>query len=71
MFQRANSVDIDEEDHYEPPHLDLCCLQIGLFIYGKQAIVECVKVFICIFSLFLHKYHLFKNLIKIASLKKQ
>ena len=26
--QRANSVDLDEMAHYEPPHLDLRCLQI-------------------------------------------
>ena len=28
---RANSVDLDEVAHYEPPHQDLCCLQIQLF----------------------------------------
>ena len=27
---RANSVDLDEAAHYEPPHQDLCCLQILL-----------------------------------------
>ena len=27
----ANSVDLDEVAHYEPPHQDLCCLQIQLF----------------------------------------
>ena len=26
----ANSVDLDEVAHYEPPHQDLCCLQIKL-----------------------------------------
>ena len=30
--QRANSVDQDEVAHYEPPHRDLCCLQIQLFL---------------------------------------
>ena len=28
----ANSVDLDEAAHYEPPHQDLCCLQIQLFL---------------------------------------
>ena len=28
---RANSVDLAEVAHYEPPHQDLCCLQIQLF----------------------------------------
>ena len=27
----ANSVDLDEVAHYEPPHLDLRCLEIQLF----------------------------------------
>ena len=27
----ANSVDLDEEAHYEPPHQDLRCLQIQLY----------------------------------------
>ena len=27
----ANSVDLDEVALYEPPHQDLCCLQIQLF----------------------------------------
>ena len=26
--ERANSVDLDEVAHNEPPHQDLCCLQI-------------------------------------------
>ena len=26
-----NSVDLDEVAHHEPPHQDLCCLQIQLF----------------------------------------
>ena len=30
--KRANSVDLDEVVHCEPPHLDLCCLQIQLFL---------------------------------------
>ena len=29
--KRANSVDLDEVAHYEPPHQDLHCLQIPLF----------------------------------------
>ena len=29
---RANSVDLDEVAHYEPPHQDLRCLQIQLFL---------------------------------------
>ena len=28
---RANSVDLDDVAHYEPPHQDLRCLQIQLF----------------------------------------
>ena len=27
-----NSVDLDEAAHYEPPHQDLPCLQISLFM---------------------------------------
>ena len=30
--KNANSVDLDEVAHYEPPHQDLCCLQIGSFL---------------------------------------
>ena len=29
----ANSIDLDEVAHYEPPHQDLCCLQIQLFSF--------------------------------------
>ena len=29
--QRANSVDPDEVAHYDPPHLNLRCLQLQLF----------------------------------------
>ena len=29
---RANSADLDEVAHYEPPHQDLHCLQIQLFL---------------------------------------
>ena len=28
----SNSVDLDETDHYEPSHLDLCCLQQPVII---------------------------------------
>ena len=28
---RPNSVDLDEEAHYQPPHQDLHCLQIQVF----------------------------------------
>ena len=28
-----NSEDLDEVAHNEPPHQDLCCLQIQLFLY--------------------------------------
>ena len=28
----ANSVDLDEVAHHKPPHQDLCCLQIQLFL---------------------------------------
>ena len=37
IVEFANSVDSDEVAHYEPPHLDLHCLQIQLhyiFIFG-------------------------------------
>ena len=30
----ANSVDSDEVAHYEPPHLDLRCLQFSIFSFG-------------------------------------
>ena len=29
---QANIVDLDEVAHYEPPHQDLHCLQIQLFL---------------------------------------
>ena len=29
--QKANSVDLNEVAHHEPPHQDLRCLQIQLF----------------------------------------
>ena len=32
----ANSVDLDEVAHYEPPHLDLHCLQIKSFVAGTK-----------------------------------
>ena len=32
MDQRAISIDPDEVAHNEPPHQDLCCLQILLFL---------------------------------------
>ena len=28
----ANSVDLDEVAHYEPPHQDLCCLRVQLIL---------------------------------------
>ena len=28
---RANSADLDEVAHYEPPNQDICCFQIQLF----------------------------------------
>ena len=31
--QRTNSLDLDEEAHFEPPHLELRCLQIQLFLF--------------------------------------
>ena len=31
--QRANSADLDEVAHYEPPHHNLGCLQIQLFSF--------------------------------------
>ena len=33
---RANSVDTDEVAQFEPPLLDLCCLQIQLFSFVKK-----------------------------------
>ena len=35
----SNSVDLDETAHYEPSHLDLCCLQKPIFIaYGSERV---------------------------------
>ena len=31
-IENSNSVDLDEVAHYEPPHQDLHCLQIQLFL---------------------------------------
>ena len=32
MSKMSNSVDPDEMAHYEPSHLDLCCLQMPFVI---------------------------------------
>ena len=32
MAEFANSVDLEEVAHYEPPHLDLHCLPFNLLI---------------------------------------
>ena len=45
---RANSVDLDEVAHNEPPHQDLCCLQIHLFspLVFKELIpyrIQCLR----------------------------
>ena len=46
----ANSVDLDEMAHFEPPHQDLCCLQMQLFsslvlkevsIHSKRVALVC------------------------------
>ena len=49
----ANSEDPDEVAHYEPPHLNLRCLQIQLFfIFGalrakdKMEFLQRLKIFI-------------------------
>ena len=37
----SNSVDLDETAHYEPSHLDLCCLQKPIIIaYGSERVKE-------------------------------
>ena len=38
-MRMANSVDLDEVAHDEPPHQDLRCLQIQLFL--SQLLKEC------------------------------
>ena len=44
----ANSVELDEVAHYEPPHQDLRCLQIQLFssLILKELKLNCL-LFIC------------------------
>ena len=40
----SNSVDPDETAHYEPSHLDLCCLQKPVTIaYGSERVKELVN----------------------------
>ena len=57
----SNSVDPDETAHYEPSHLDLCCLQ-------KPVIIACgserVKVFvfdICVKAFFMQECYSLKH----------
>ena len=60
----ANSVDLDEVAHNEPPHLDLhclpCCLQIlniiqlGIYIFRKVAEANFVVHFLVVKELKTH-----------------
>ena len=55
----ANSVDLDEVAHYEPPHQDLRCLKIQLFspLVVKE-LIELAKT-ILVHSLILSSYLFF------------
>ena len=49
----ANSVDLDEVAHYEPPHPDLRCLQIQLFsslVVKELNLARKADAFACIIS---------------------
>ena len=49
--KRANSVDLDELAHYEPPHQDLCCLQsqLVLSVVLKELSKNCAQMcFTCV-----------------------
>ena len=41
---RANSVDLDEAAHHEPPHQDVCCLQNWNFL---SLVLRMLKIFSC------------------------
>ena len=49
----ANSVDLDEVAHYEPPLQDLCCLQIQLYLslVLKELIVCGTGIYIIIYNI--------------------
>ena len=50
--QKANSVDSDEVAHYEPPHLDLHCLQIKIFslilVFTKCLVTTSIFSYFCL-----------------------
>ena len=47
----ASSIDPDEVAHDEPPHQDLCCMQIQFFI----AALKCVYFFFTIIDFHIDK----------------
>ena len=48
----SNSVDPDETDHYEPSHLDLCCLQKSIFSPMAEKELRGLAMFGRLFSIF-------------------
>ena len=45
----SNSEDPDEMAHYEPSHLELCCLQKPIIIAcGSERLILCVYVCVCV-----------------------
>ena len=52
----ADSIDLDEVAHYEPPHQDLCCLQIQLF---SSLVLKRVKLLVT-FVIYEYKYSLYE-----------
>ena len=53
----SNSIDPDETAHYEPSHLDLCCLQKSIIIACGSERVKCSLIL----ALLGHLFYYFKN----------
>ena len=65
----ANSVDLDEVAHHEPPHQDLRCLQIQLFsslvheqkeliCYSIVCLYERIVIVVVVLLFYVHGKHL-------------
>ena len=53
----ANSVDLDEVAHHEPPHQDLCCLHIQIFssLVNASTVNFCRISWFTSFSVIVHR----------------
>ena len=41
--KKAKSIDPDEAVHYEPPHQELHCLQVQLFVSVADKVLKCLN----------------------------